>query len=278
MFDLLLQDRLPTLSTPWIENWRQHTLQHNKLAGVDLHTEFRSAATQYFIGTKLNQVQGLQSLPVQDTILGCNHSIDALIMQYGLDSLQIFEHDYKYYSRLNINKTWAKPGSLVHDSPVLMAAPSPGYLDLHPNFDQILDEALEKKCAVHLDCAWLGAARNINLDLTHPAIASVSMSLSKSMDMYWNRIGVRYSRIQDDTNAVSVYNQHNLIHELPMIMALVYLRQIPPDHVWNHYASEYDRLCVQLKLRPTKMVHVMQSLDRRKMFGTKTLLERTWRW
>lgn len=277
MFDLLLQDRLPTVSTPWIENWRKHTLHYSGMTSADLHAEFRSSATKFFTATELNQVLGLETFPVQETILGCNHAIDSLIMQYGLNGLQIFEHDYKYYSRLDVHKTWARPGHLQPGVPVLMAAPSPGFLDLHPFFEQILNEALEKNCAVHLDCAWLGAARNIKVDFSHAAIASVSMSLSKSLDMYWNRIGVRYSRTKDDTNSVSVYNTHNMIHELPMHMALAYLRQVPPDHVWNHYAKEYDSWCVKLKLRPTKMVHVMQSLDRRKMYGTKMLLERPWR-
>ncbi len=277
MFELLLHDRLPTLSTPWIENWKLHPVKVSGRGSAGLNTEFQQAATDYFLATKLNQLSGLESFPVRETILGCNHAIDSLIMQHGLDNLQIFEHDYKYYTRLDPDKSWATPGQLIPGLPVLMAMPSPGYLDLHPNQQAILDEAFDKHCAVHLDCAWLGAAQNICFNFDHPAVQSVSMSLSKSMDMFWNRIGVRYSRQQDDNNCVSIYNQHNMIHELAVETALTHLRQIPPDHVWNHYHTAYYESCQALKLRPTKMVHVMQSMDRTKMYGTKSLLERAWR-
>jgi hypothetical protein len=277
MFELLLHDRLPTLSTPWLENWKVQPVKVSGTGGVHLHTEFEQAVTNYFVGTALNNLTGLECLPVREIILGCNHAIDSLIMQHGLENLQIFEHDYKYYSRLGRHKSWAIPGQLLPGQPVLMALPSPGYLDLHPNQSAILDEALSKQCAVHLDCAWLGAARNISFDFSHPAVHSVSMSLSKSMDMFWNRIGVRYSRHQDDKNCVTIYNQHNMIHELAIETALVHLRQVPPDHVWNHYHTAYHEACSELKLRPTKMVHVMQSVDRTKMYGTKSLLERVWR-
>jgi hypothetical protein len=277
MYDLLLKDRLPTVSTPWLEEVKTFQWNVKEKTLPQLNLEFQQAAREYFLGTSINRLSGLDRFPVIHTILGCNHAIDSLIMRYGVDGLQIFRHDYAYYTRLNPGLTHAQPGQLVPSCPVLMAMPSPGYLGPHPQQQEILDEAAQKDCEVHLDCAWLGAARDIQFNFDHPAVASVSMSLSKGMDMWWNRVGIRWSRQEDDTNPVSIYNTHNMIHQVPLLIGLKHLRSVKPDHVWTHYHDRYHALCGELKLRPTRMIHVAQSLDRVHMYGMKLLLEKGWR-
>lgn len=272
MFDQLLQNSLPTVATPRLLELRKNiSLEWQDPTTV--HQEFKAKAVEYFTGSKLNNLTGLDSFSVIETILGCNHTIDALVMQHGIGGLQVFEHDYKYYQRLDPAIVYAVPGDLAPGWPILMAMPSPGYLAPHPQQQAILDEALAKNCPVHLDCAWLGAARGINFDFSHPAIASVSMSLSKGMDMWWNRIGLRWTRIQDDKDPITIYNKHNMIHISAIQIGLLYLQTIEPDHVWNYYADKYNSICKQLRLRPTNIVHVMQSIDRSCMYGTKNLLE-----
>lgn len=274
MFDRsLLTENLPTVATPWLKNLHATQPGHAQVGYEYLSQEFLVETHAWFCATKINQLTGLDAFMRREIIMGCNHAIDDLIMTHGLDNLQIFQHDYTYYSRLNPRKTWAQPGSLQPNRPVLMAMPSPGYLNIHPYQQEILDEAWAKNCPVHLDCAWLGAARGITFNFDHPAVASVSMSLSKSMDLWWNRIGIRYTKIQDDTNAVTIYNKHCMIPTGLIQTGLRYVRCVAPDHVWDHFHDRYMNMCEQLYLRPTAMIHVAQSLDRQKMYGVKKLLE-----
>jgi hypothetical protein len=275
MFDAnLLTDDLPTVATPWLKNLHAGAVPVFDQNFSELQNSFINEADRYFRATELNTITGLDAFSVREAIIGCNHAIDSLIMQHGIDGLQIFEHDYKYYQRLDPVISYAKPGQLVSRKPILMAMPSPGYLGLHPNQIEILDEALEKNCEVHMDCAWLGAARGIAFDFSHPAITSVFMSLSKSMDLWWNRIGVRYTKIQDDTNPITIYNKHGMIPSGLLKTGLRYIRCVQPDHVWIHFNDRYMAMCKHLYLRPTAMIHVAQSLDRKQMFGVKKLLER----
>jgi hypothetical protein len=244
---------------------------------VTLVNEFQQQAVTHFLSSKLNTLTGLDRFPVVETTMGCNHVIDSLIMQYGVAGLQIFENDYRYYQRLDPAIEFAQLGQLVPGKPILMAMPSPGWLDVHPRQYDILEEAHVKSCDVHIDCAWIGAAQGIEFYFDHPAIASVCMSLSKGMDLWWNRVGVRWARQQVDTDPVTIYNKHKMLPMSTIQVGLHYLQRVEPDYVWTHYKDRYHAICREHLLRPSKIIHVAQSMDRMKMFGLKNLLEKGWR-
>lgn len=270
-----LTRELPTVSTPLIRSVR-NTVMRPQLLGTyeDVVHDFLIQAPEYFVSSQINNIVGLDAFPIREIIMGCNHAIDSLIMKHGVNGLQIFEHDYKYYQRISPDIKFAQPGQLTPTQPILMALPSPGWLGVHPQQREILDEALSKKCPVHIDGAWLGAAKGIRFNFDHPAIHSVSMSLSKSMDLWWNRVGVRWTRQVDDTDPVTIYNKHKMLSERVIQVGLAHLEKIPPDHVWTHYHNNYYEMCAELKLRPTHMIHVVQSMDRKQIFGVKYILER----
>jgi hypothetical protein len=187
--------------------------------------------------------------------------------------VQVLQYDYTYYWRLNPNLIASVPGSLEPGKPLLISMPFAGYYDIHPQMSQILDECLQKNIAVHVDSAWLGAAKDIEFDYSHPAIQSVAMSLSKGMDLWWNRIGIRWTRTQDSCDSITIYNKFHMIPASLMHIGLHYIHRVPPDHLWKLYNERYNEICKSLYLRPTKFVHVAQSMDRTKLYALKNLLE-----
>jgi hypothetical protein len=199
--------------------------------------------------------------------MGCNHFIDNLIMKHGVTGLQIFEHDYKYYQRLCPGISFARVGELVPGRPVLIAAPIPGYLDLHPKWAEIVTECEIKNIPMHLDASWMGAATDINLDLGSTAIRSVCMSLSKGLGMHWNRVGLRWSRDQDETDSISIFNRFEMIPESLVRNGIVAMSQVEPDYLWNTYGDRHQEICRALKLRPSRIIHVARSLDRTQLYG-----------
>ena len=268
----LLTDSLPTVSTPLLDRLRDSAQPAWRDPRV-LRPEFIERACAWFAGSQLNRLVGLDQFAVREATMGCNHFIDNLIMRHGVESLQIFEHDYGYYRRLQPHLRYAQLDRLFPGMPVLIALPFPGHMAPHINMREILDQASRSVCPVHIDCAWLGAARGIDFDFGHPAIASIGMSFSKGMDLWWNRVGVRFSKIKVDSDSITAYNEHEMIPVMLMSTGLHYLDSVAPDHVWNYHAKRYDEICRDLKLRPTAIVHVAQSLDRRRMYGLKALLE-----
>jgi hypothetical protein len=264
----LILNSLPAISDAKLTQLQQHIVSGKMLdVEPDPYTRFQSAAAKFFTASKRYQLQGIEQFEHRDIIMGCNHFIDNLIMKHGITRLQIFEHDYRYYQRLCPEISFARVGELVPGRPVLIAAPIPGYLDLHPEWSAIVAECESKNIPMHLDASWLGAATDINLDLRSTAIRSVCMSLSKGQGMHWNRVGLRWSRDCDENDSISIFNRFEMIPESLVRNGIVAMSQVEPDYLWNTYGDQHHEICRALKLRPSRIIHVARSLDRTQLYG-----------
>jgi hypothetical protein len=266
--DLLIQDGLPPIFDKKFQD-----LRTNIISGIWLDTQndpesrFISKATNYFTSSKRNQLHNIHLMPYIDIVMGCNHFIDNIIMKHTIDGIQVVEHDYKYYSRLKPDIAFSQIGNLESGKPLLVAAPIPGYLNMHPQWHDLLDECTQKHIQVHIDACWLGSATNITIDLAPPCIASMATSLSKGLGMGWNRIGIRWSRHLDVTDSVYLYNKFRMIPEALIRNALVALEHIPIDYLWDTYEPQYQDICRALYLRPSNIIHAAFSIDRSRLFG-----------
>ena len=242
------------------------------LSSPDDPYEFADFFHGWISGSKLNDLGGLSTFPVRETCIGVTHHIDALIMAHGEHGIQILEHDYAYYRRLWPHKEWALIGGLLPGKPLLIACPFPGYGKVHPAWNDILGECEAKDIDIHLDCAWLSAARNISIDLGHPRIASLAISLSKGMCLDWNRIAVRYSRLADPTDPITIANAHDMINSMDMAVGMAYMQEFGPDHLWTKWGNAYESYCRSNRLRPTDCIHMALELGTNKPVGTQDLL------
>ena len=99
---------------------------------MDLQSRWLIEGKRWFARSRLNVLEGMHTFHYQDAIMGVNHYIDNLIQRYGLDNLQILEYDYAYYRRLDPGKTWAVPGRLEPNKPLLISMPFAGFGTVHP--------------------------------------------------------------------------------------------------------------------------------------------------
>lgn len=266
----LLVDEIPGIQDALFEQMRLQPQHHDIVQ--NLAQCFIQKFQDYMLSSTLNRLPGLDRLPIRDVTIGCNHFIDSLIIKHGLPNLQILEHDYKYYRRLDPNLEFARVGGLRHSVPLLVAAPFPGCLDLHWNWNALLEECDQKHIPVHVDGAWLGLARDIEIDLGRGCIQSLGLSLSKGLGLSWNRIGVRWSKNSDDTDSITIMNRFNMIPETLLRVGITALETVPIDYLWNKYHDRYFEICQALRLRPTKIVNAAMSIDRKHLYGLAKLL------
>lgn len=270
--DLLITDGLPPIRDRLFVDFHEQCSRGAIDTGPNAMQRFLDQAPKYLQQSQFNNLVNLDCLKYCDVIMGCNHYIDDLLIKHGVDGLQILEHDYRYYQRLQPELIYAKPGSLTPNKPMLIAAPFPGYLGLHPKWLDIIQECQDKQIPLHIDGSWLGSARDINIDFHVDCIKSFAMSLSKGQGLQWNRIGIRWRR-DPGVDSVTIMNQHAMIPDMLARVALKAMQLIDRDYLWVTYGAQYYAICRELKLRPTAIIHAAQSLDRRSLVGLRNFFQ-----
>ena len=206
------------------------------------YIEFKEYFDYYVQNNKGFKLTNLDQFPHKEIIIGCHQYLEGLLIKYGQHNLQILEHDYTYYSRLRPHRTWSVPGKLIPNQPLVIATPFPAYVGLHPQFVDILGEAYEKNIPIHLDGAWCSCSKGIDVDVSHPSIASVGISLTKGYDASWNRIGLRYTKIKDETDPITIYDNANMCPQSTVMNGIAILENIPMDYMWNTYGEQYAKV------------------------------------
>jgi hypothetical protein len=134
---------------------------------------------------------------------------------------------------------------------------------------EILQICTDKCIDVHLDCAWLTSAFDINFNFDQPCIKSFAMSFSKAYGLHWNKIGLRWSRTRDQTDSITILNNSSAISKANLYVATRYMQKFSIDHLVKKYKTQYLDICKDLKLRPSNIIHACFSLDRKFLYGMK---------
>jgi hypothetical protein len=217
---------------------------------ITANSKFIESASKWILGSKLNMLSGFEQFPYVNIINGCTQFIDNLYMQ---GEVQVLKGDYKYHHRLG---NWGGTvGSLSTKIPLIIAMPFPSTGAVHNQMTEILDEAQDKGISLHVDGAWLTCCRGINFDLSHPAIRSVGISLSKGLGLGWNRIGLRWSkdRVPD---SISIMNDFHMELRMSSIVGNYILDNVQPDYLWKNYGDLNAKICKDFDLIPSKAIHM----------------------
>ena len=157
------------------------------------------------------------------------------------------------------------------NTPLVIATPFPGYLGLHPQFEDILQEATEKNIDVHLDGAWLSCSTGITVDLDWSCIKSIGISLSKGYHASWNRIGLRYTRNEDLHDPITIYDRSRMCPQTTAIAGILLLENVPMDYLWNTYGERYYKIVEHFDLEIGNILFAAYGKDRI-IYGLKDLL------
>lgn len=255
----------PSYEAQWLQVDRPQPLVDNRIESLiqdvlggkmdsdisdSVYTNFKKEMTDWLFKSRLNDIKGFDNFNRLDIINGCTQFIDCLYME---DCPQYLEGDYRYHSRLGNRPSKAGSLDILHDLIIAMPFPSTGAV--HRNMNDILDEALEKDIGVHIDGAWLTCCRNIDFDVSHPAIQSVGISLSKGLGLGWNRVGLRWTKEGKD-DAITIMNDFNMNQRAVVKIGLHFLRNLEPDYLWNTHSHRYYKVCKDFNLTPTNSIYL----------------------
>lgn len=215
--------------------------------------QFVIIAEEWFKSSNLVKINGWDEFPCVDVIMGCTHFIESFALKQGWDNFQILPEDYGYYGMMG--KYGTPVGSLTPNMPLIVSLPNWKYGDIRPEWSDVLIECEQKNIDIHIDFAWVTVAQDINFDVSHPAIKSFAMSLSK-YGMQWNRIGLRWSK-QRTMDSITIFNHYyGDVNNGAMSCGAYMMNNLSRDYIWNKYREKYNNLCRQYQLTPTKLAHV----------------------
>jgi hypothetical protein len=219
------------------------------------HNEFLDKASTWFKSTKINDLQGWSKFPKVDVIMGCTHFIESLVSKYKWN-VQILPREYAYYSTMGKHPT--APGKLKEGMPLIVSLPNYFHGD-RTEWQEVLKECEQKDIDIHIDCAWITAAKGFKFDFDHPNIKSFAMSMSK-YNFTWNRVGLRWSR-QRTMDSCTLYNAQRKYHELTTACGAFMMDNLDRDYGWQKYTTQIKKICDKLDLRPTMFFYVVKDKD-----------------
>jgi len=241
----LEDDHLSTLKQSWYRDPQQSIK----------HEDFVDKASAWFKSTTVNSLQGWDKFPCVDVIMGCTHFIESLASKHKWN-IQILGKEYAYYTVMG--KKHTEPGHLRPGIPLVVSLPNYLYGN-RPDWQAVLKECEQKGIDIHIDCAWVTAAKGFDFDFDHPNIKSFAMSMSK-YNFTWNRIGLRWSRqrTMDSCSLISAQKKYN---ELTTACGSFMMDNIPRDYGWEKYGKINQQICDKLGLEPTMMFYVVKDKD-----------------
>ncbi len=250
-------------TTPVVLN---HQYVDNNADG--LIEEFKQRIDMWIKSHKRIKFTGLDAFPDRNIILGVTHQLDDLHMQYK-GRVAVFKGDYRYHWRLDPNVRCRALQTLVSPDIVVIAAPFPGNANMHPEILEILEKCRVSNIPVHIDAAWFGCCQNIEFNCDHPAIQSVSFSLSKALGMGIHRIGLRYAR-EPQHGPVKIMNDFGYTNVADIWVGIQMMEKFGTDFWWNKYGHHNAKVCEDFNLKPSSAIHVAWDGD--DLVGIRKLL------
>jgi hypothetical protein len=227
------------------------------VAGIEdtapIYKHFKEKFTNHITKSTLNSINGLENSARVDIIQGCTQYLDNLHLLYDV---QILENEYSYNWRIKQNVKIVTVNKLIPDVPLIISVPF-AYTGCQPDdLDTLLDTCFNLNIPVHIDAAWLTAARNVNLNFNHPAIASIAASMSKGYGTSgWNRIGLRWTK-SDREDSITLLNDHLQTVAYPVVIGNYILDNTEPDHLWNKHGNNHFKICRDFELQPSDTIHM----------------------
>lgn len=218
-----------------------------------IYEEFKDKFTKHITGSTLNSVIGLENAARVDIIQGCTQYLDNLHLLYDV---QILEFEYSYNWRIKKNVHVTTHDKLIPGMPLIISVPF-SYTGCQPEFfNDMLDRCVDLNIPVHIDAAWITAAKNIRIDFSHPAIHSLGSSLSKGCGTSgWNRIGLRWTK-ETKEDSISMLNDHLQTVAYSVVIGNYILDNIEPDHLWNTHGENHFKICRDFDLDATDTIHM----------------------
>jgi hypothetical protein len=220
---------------------------------ASIYNKFKNLFQSHITGSKLNKITGLETATRVDIIQGCTQYIENIHLK---GDVQVLENEYSYHYKINPRAIICKVENLQPGIPLIVSIPFSNIGAARQDMLELLNTCITLNVPVHLDGAWITAAKNIDIDFCHPAIASLGISMSKGYGTSgWNRIGLRWTKSSVE-DSITLINEHLQLTAYSVVIGNYILENTMPDHLWNTHGNHHNKICNDFNLTSSDTIHM----------------------
>jgi hypothetical protein len=229
----------------------------NCIQDLSIQDTFITKYRQWILSTTLNKVIGLDQFPVAAYTNGTTEGFDKFYLKHKTRRFRCLRGEYMYH--MASWKTYCPSWEYIDDIPldsndaVIISFPFADLGQEHPRTTEILDQCHSLGIPVLMDCAYFSISKNMIFDFTHPAITDITFSLSKFLPVANLRIGIRFTKIDDD-DSLLVINKVLYTNRLGSSVGIKIMNSFNPDYIVTSYKLAQLDLCNKLNIVPSKSV------------------------
>jgi hypothetical protein len=240
-----------------VDDLSKNAISQKCLQDVTIQDRFTKKYKEWILSSKINQVIGLDQYTVTAYSNGTTEGFDKFYLKHHTRRFRCLRGEYMYH--MAAWKTYFPNWEYIDDAPlaandaVVISFPFADIGQEHSRTEEILDACAKLNIPVLIDCAYFGICGNMTFNFSHPAITDITFSLSKFLPVPHLRIGVRFTKIDDD-DSLLVNNKSLYTNRLGSAVGIAIMDVFDPDYMYNTYRSAQLILCDKLKIVPSKSV------------------------
>ncbi len=218
--------------------------------------EFLHGYDQWIHSTQANTIVGLEQFQYKCYSNGTTEGFDKFYLRNHKRRFRCFKGEYMYHKlawRAGYDWAWLDDGPIESNDAVIISLPFADTGDIHTDYHQLMRTCNELGVPVLVDCAYFGICRNIEFDFAYSCITDITFSLSKTFPVAYARIGMRYTRIDDD-DTMFVYHKINYNNKIGAALGLKFLENFSSDYISSKYLQKQLNFCNTLDVQPSKTV------------------------
>lgn len=219
-----------------------------------MYDTYKDVFYQWITSSKLNKLEGIENFKYKNYSFGTTQTFDLFYLQNKNRRFRFLKGDFFYHTVCNSNWEYLDVNTLDKNDAVILSVPFSDTGGIHDNFEEILSKCDKLKIPVLVDMCYYVMGKNININLNHDCIDTISFSLSKFAEGLQNfRCGFRLTKeFKDD--GVNVVNEHNHVPKLSCGVGITIMDNFSVDYNWNEFGDSYNTICKQKNLTPTNTI------------------------
>jgi len=224
---------------------------------VDCTEEFCAAYREWILSSKLNSIKGLDQFSFACYSNGTTEAFDKFYVKNRTRRFRCFKGEYVYHRLAWRNSwpnwSWLDDECLDANDAVVISLPFSDTGCAHRLHEELLDKCDQLSIPVLVDCAYFGICEGLPFNFDHTCITDITFSLSKVFPVAHARIGVRFTRVDDD-DPLFVVNKIGYTNRIGAQLGLQLINKFSPDYIYIKYRGRQLEICKDLNVIPSRTV------------------------